>query len=279
MDISVKPRLIGDDIFFNFKEIDYPTNTDGNIIAKLQTEELDGVINKNVFSEKEVNEILEAVKLIPESEKLNNYVGQSFPHDFGTVTNNNERLENYLDRLATFNSLPFQKLTNRLDEFFNKIGASFKSGVPNFKHNNKETSPGNFRFLMPNKGVLFVHCGYLLQTSAEYFYNNVNHIKREGQLSFFLMLQYPEQGGELTIYDLLWKGVNKKDIFEQNKYVIDKNGEKVFLDNVKKFTVRPSPGDVVVFKGGPIWHRVEDIKGELNRITFGGFINFSEDNN
>jgi hypothetical protein len=33
----------------------------------------------------------------------------------------------------------------------------------------------------------------------------------------------------------------------------------------------------VIFRGGPIWHRVEDIHGPLSRITFGGFLNITED--
>lgn len=272
-----KPRLMGEDIFFNFLEIDYRSNPDEFLIDKLHKGELAGTINKGVFTDEEVESILKVVQSIPEEEKLNNYVGQSFPHDFGTVTNDGERLDNYLARLETFNHLPFDLLKNRLREFFKTIGKGYHSDTALFACNQAHTSPGNFRFLEPNKGGLFVHCGYLLQETAEFFYESVKGITREGQLSFFLMLQHPDEGGDLTIYDMLWDDVNQKDVFEQNDYVIGQNGQKILLENVKKFTVRPYPGDIVVFYGGPIWHRVEDIVGTKPRISFGGFINFSED--
>ena len=39
----------------------------------------------------------------------------------------------------------------------------------------------------------------------------------------------------------------------------------------------PEPGDLLIFYGGRIWHRVEPILGSKPRITLGGFINFSDD--
>lgn len=278
MESRANSTIYGENIFFNFIEEDFNNpNIDSHLIQKIHTGELDGVVTKNVFSKKEVKEILDKIPLIPEDEILSNYVGKSFPHDFGTVTNNGERMDNYIERSKTFQSLPFDIIPNRLKQFFNKIGQPYKIDKPTFRNRGVKTSPGNFRMLMPNRGGLFVHCGYLLQESAQFYYNAIDNITKDGQLSYFVMLRYPEKGGELTIYDLLWDDIKEKDIFEQNEYVIDANGDKVYLEGVSKFNVRPEPGDVLVFSGGPIWHRVEDIKGELPRITFGGFINFTPD--
>jgi hypothetical protein len=59
--------------------------------------------------------------------------------------------------------------------------------------------------------------------------------------------------------------------------VIDARGNTIYLKDVEQFTVKPLAGDVLIFSGGPIWHRVEDIKGDTSRITYGGFLNFSKD--
>lgn len=100
----------------------------------------------------------------------------------------------------------------------------------------------------------------------------------DDQLSYFVVLQQAESGGELTIYDMLWENVKRKESPENNDFVIDDNDKAIYLTEVKNFAVKPQPGDILIFSGGPIWHRVEDIKGNIPRITFGGFLNFSNDN-
>ena len=100
----------------------------------------------------------------------------------------------------------------------------------------------------------------------------------DDQLSYFLMIQHPHSGGELTIYDLLWDTVKRKETMENNDFVIDDNDNKIYIKDTRKFAVDPQPGDIVLFAGGPIWHRVEDIGGTIPRITLGGFLNFSKDN-
>ena len=98
------------------------------------------------------------------------------------------------------------------------------------------------------------------------------------QLSYFLVLQESEKGGELSIYDMLWDQVKRKENPENNEFVIDDKDNHIYLKDVESFAVKPKPGDILIFSGGPIWHRVEDIKGSIPRITFGGFLNFSKDN-
>ena len=94
---------------------------------------------------------------------------------------------------------------------------------------------------------------------------------------FFLVLQNSEIGGELTIYDMHWKDIKHKDSIEENNYVLDPGGKRVYLDALRSFYVKPNPGDILIFSGGPIWHRVENIRGKNPRITFGGFLNFTPD--
>jgi hypothetical protein len=76
---------------------------------------------------------------------------------------------------------------------------------------------------------------------------------------------------------MTWKDVIGKATPTENESVIDAKGNTIYLKDVRQFTVKPLPGDILVFSGGPIWHRVENIKGDTPRITFGGFLNFSKD--
>lgn len=268
----------GEEIFFNFIEVHYQNNeAKKDLIEKLYRNELDGFVAKKVFSEQEVSQILKEANNISESHFLKAANGKLFPHPHASITDKEEKLNAYIEKNSIFNSMGFSFLKTRLQSFFDHYGGSLKAKIPKVLKDNSEAVYGNLRFFMPNMGGLFVHCGYLFQVEAPMYYEVVEEMKKMGQLSYFLVLQYPEKGGELTIYDMLWPDVQHKDDFENNEYVIDKNGDKLFLDEVKSFSVKPQPGDVLVFKGGPIWHRVEDIIGTKPRITFGGFINFSKD--
>ena len=90
-------------------------------------------------------------------------------------------------------------------------------------------------------------------------------------------MQNSEEGGELTIYDLLWEKGQHKDYHDNNDYILDKNDSQIKVSDLRSFQIRPRAGDVLVFAGGDIYHRVEQIKGTSDRITYGGFINFSKD--
>lgn len=268
----------GDDVFFNFIEIDYnDTQLENDIISKIHNWDLQGVVVKNVFSEDEVDEIINNMDLIPENLILNTYTGSSFPDPFATITDNKEKLDNYINKTDVFLNLPFDNLLNRLKDFFNRIEKKMKPVIPLILNKNKSASPGNFRVIPSDKDGLFVHCGYLFQKESPFYYSVVNDMEKNGQLSYFIVLQNSDEGGALTIFDMLWKDVYEKDSFTENKYVIKPSGEKLYLKDVKQFSVKPNAGDIVVFSGGPIWHRVEPVVGK-SRITFGGFINFSKDN-
>ena len=150
--------------------------------------------------------------------------------------------------------------------------------MPTNKIKGLPVSEGCFRVFYKDRGGLFVHCGNLFQQQSEYYYSLLsNDIDMSDQLSFFFNLQNTEVGGELTIYDLLWKDVVGKASPDENDSVIDAKGNTIYLKDVEQFTVKPEPGDILVFSGGPIWHRVENIKGDTPRITYGGFVNFSND--
>ena len=273
-------RIFGKEIFFNFIEFDYAdVSNNTHRVEEIKKGDLHGFVAKGVFSKDEIEQLKVAIAEVPDEEKMNVPTGKFFPRPFATVTDSEEKLDAYINKgndLLALQEKPIIKtLLSRLDEFFNNVSKPMSVKVPAIRNRDAKTVPGTFRYYLPDRGGLFVHCGYLFQNQSPYYYQVIEPMAMEGQLSFFMVLQNSEVGGELTIYDMLWKDVKRKDSPDENEYVIDDAGNKLYLKDVPSFFVKPEPGDILVFSGGPIWHRVENISGAIPRMTFGGFINFS----
>ena len=92
------------------------------------------------------------------------------------------------------------------------------------------------------------------------------------------MLQPSDKGGELTLYNLRWNDVKIR--LSGDTVLVDEKGKKYDLLNKKqvpRISIAPQAGDMIVFSGGQIWHKVEFVKGTTNRITLGGFLSFTKD--
>ena len=273
----------GAEIFFNFIEIDYAEVPRlPHLVKDIYDEKLHGFVTRNVFSPEEVAQILHAFQSLRHEDIFTVPTGSVFPLPFATLTDAGERLDEYTRRADKLRKMAdaspaISTLLTRLDVFFKGVSEDFNTTVPKISKTGKPCAPGNLRFFSPDKGGLFVHCGYIFQQQAPFYYTVVEPMALERQLSFFLVLQNSEIGGELTIYDMHWKDIKHKDSIEENNYVLDPGGKRVYLDSLRSFYVKPNPGDILIFSGGPIWHRVENIKGKNPRITFGGFLNFTPD--
>ncbi len=276
--------ITGEEIFFNFIELpaeDLPHA--GHLVSQLKSGEVHGFVVRHLLSPAEVQDALTAVKKYMDANAMPTPSGRIFPAPFAVMTDSGEKVDMYYNSLGTLldamTKEPAIKLVqDRMAEFFKAVAADFKVSVPINKIKNQPVCAGNFREFPKNKGGLFVHCGHLFQQQTQHYYSLLaNDIDMADQLSFFLKLQDSEVGGELTIYDMLWKDVVGKATPDENDSVIDAKGNTIYLKDVKQFKVKPMAGDVLVFSGGPIWHRVEDIKGDTSRITYGGFVNYSND--
>lgn len=267
------------DVKFNFKILNFDKNSieQSHLIRDVHQNKVEGFILKNVFSKEEVDEFLRLIEQINTSEFLLTKTGTIIPDPFATISDLDERIQNYIDKRDKFNTFGFKKYYEKLNSLMNFIGEPFEVNIPKLRVDQSEAVPANIRHFYPDKGGLFVHCGYLFQEHSPVYYQAVEPMKKEGQLSFFIVMQQPESGGELTLYDMIWENVNSKDFLENNEYVIDKNGSKVYLKDLENKKINPGPGDLLIFYGGKIWHRVEPILGSKPRITLGGFINFSND--
>jgi hypothetical protein len=89
------------------------------------------------------------------------------------------------------------------------------------------------------------------------------------------MLLKPESGGEMTIFDVTrTEAVKKIDDLQLES----RQGEILDIEkNVDHIKLQIDEGDLLIFDGGTIWHRVEMVRGNKHRITLGGFIGFTAD--
>lgn len=134
--------------------------------------------------------------------------------------------------------------------------------------------PFTFRELLPDAGELVVHCENLFfQEFPDYFAWLERMNLKDNRFSFFIVLQDSEEGGELCCFDLHWNHVGGRHGwgFEMLE---DRQGNVINVNDpaIRRMYVNPLAGDLVIFCGGNVWHRVERVRGQRSRITLGGFI-------
>ena len=259
---------------------------------------LDGFLIKNVLSQEEVTFLLNTVEKI-KSENMDvayTDVGFTYPPIFAEYTRRIDSLSdeekdaeinNYFKKAAEFNH-NFEQLNSvnafgLITDLFTSLGGGRKVCVPRGVNDVGEYPFATFRYLIPNGGLMSVHCGnYFGKTFKETYSHLTTLVSVENQMSFFFMLNEPEEGGELSLFNFRWEdGQTKKDPAEDNEIILP-DGTKRYVQTdptILKNKLRPEKGDMILFQGGNIWHRVEKVRGQLPRITFGGFLslNYSGD--
>ncbi|HYF44671.1 MAG TPA: hypothetical protein VD926_00580 [Acidimicrobiales bacterium] len=128
-------------------------------------------------------------------------------------------------------------------------------------------NPGNVRWFEPGSGGLPAHVGneFALQHDATTSHLRTTTTTRD-HLSYFLILQAPESGGGLSIYDL----VHDRARPGGGDWTEDGRDDRELAPHVAKL-IPPRPGDLLLFGGGWRWHRVDEIGGSRPRVTYGGF--------
>ena len=128
------------------------------------------------------------------------------------------------------------------------------------------------RILHPHKNGLAAHTGNALTESYDAHEHLQSIVKLTNSLSYFIIIDKPERGGKLVLYDLLWEQTtaDQKKLFATAR--VDK-----FLSNYRQRSFAPEIGDMILFNGGRIWPGVSNIQGNKIRITIGGFMGISKD--
>ncbi len=274
---------------YRFLDIDFKDLADhANGIDQLQNEEQDGFIIRNVFSQEEVNSIVNNYLKIPK-EELNEVDNGMimYPAPFSLIDQNSDnsrgKLNEYYRGTETFwNRFSDQfgiDFVKRCQNTIGQIAGGREGKTPEGEDGIGSYHPATFKHLVPGKGEFKAHCGNYFHKEFPTFYAHMKAISTiQNQMSYFVMLKPSQTGGELTLYDVSWE---QAEIRRTGDTVLEAKDGKLFdlLDtkNVKRDQLKPNPGDMIVFSGGRIWHKVEVAQG-TERYTIGGFMSISKDN-
>lgn len=170
--------------------------------------------------------------------------------------------------LEFFGQDVFAVVTERLS----RLAAGRQVSVPDL--HGRPYSPGTIRTLEPGRGGLQPHTGNLFVELNQT--KGLRHLDADlhllNSLSWFVVLQAPEQGGSLRLFDLRWPNTPGNATFGVDWFDQDSG-----LASMPSATVRPIVGDLQVFRGGDIWHCVDNIGGSDARVTLGGFMAATKD--
>lgn len=248
----------------------------GQYIDDLYNGKQQGFLIKNFLSKKELNSFRKNLK----NWRAENVVELGFGKTIGkTLMGSAPDLEDYLGKAEIFKSELTRNLNfsfeARLLDLLNKVAGGRKVEIPT--KNRQEYCLANIRVLEPGKGGLHAHIGNEFIERFSELGSLAEIAELTNQLSFFVVVQKPDSGGGLTIYDLEWENTPRSYIDGSLLYYSEERNKA--MDEYKSFTIPAEEGDLILFTGGKVWHRVETPKGQSARITIGGFAAKSKDDN
>jgi hypothetical protein len=239
-------------------------------INQIYQEELEGMIIQSVFSPAEmlnVQQQLEVQKLATHEVLYGQTLGQIL---VATGQDRSEYLQNaqqFRDWLKTIFEVDFEV---QVENLLIQMSGGRKIELP--RENGQAYSPATIRFARPEKGGIPPHTGNeFLHNSAYDYLKSI--AKLVNGLSYFIVIDKPEKGGELVLYYLPPEHLSKYET-DPEKIKLAKQ----HLAHCPQRKIVPDIGDMVIFRGGNIMHKVADVFGHKTRITIGGFLALSQDN-
>lgn len=272
---------------FNIETSDLEGFQGADIIYEIHSGLRDGVIIKSIFSEKELEVIRQIVHDgFPEKYVCHSEV-YSFPHTFSSFVNSKPsevQKEAYFNQnqvlLNSNVGLFGPDFIDRILLVFKRLSNNREFDVPEGQNGIGNYPPFTTRILTP-KGKLLTHCGNYFYAPYYDFYQHLEkHVYVKNQLSFFVLVTAPKAGGELVLYNLRWVDGQKKKEDEPSFVRISNPDGTLFksnpLRNKNSEDIKMEAGDLIIFSGGEIWHKVSQTEGPINRITIGGFLGKSK---
>lgn len=258
------------------------------VISDLYNNTTNGWLIKGFMSTTEVEYALANLKWLDISANggFPKEAGHTNPRSFSMLADketgvNEELLDTYFIDIEQYNavlqnifSFDYQE---RLLNFFSSIEDNVDVQIPTIERSGekKQLTTSTFRYCYPNRGGMNTHVGNMFPHIYPLFYSFLSKTMNiERQISYFVMLSKPEQGGDLVLYDALWG----QYVEWWDGYFTKANGEKALQADIDYQSIAPEPGDMILFNGGDIWHKVDNLSGHTDRITVGGFLAKTQDN-
>ena len=160
---------------------------------------------------------------------------------------------------------------SHLQELLSELAGGARARPPRYIKAGEELGawvPFNYRALEPGEQIYSHHDAHYKLPIYEGF---PAELDQHSAVSWFVTLQAPEAGGELTLYGL-W-GTDPNPPMLPTRFIDTEALESSYL----KERIKLETGDLVLFDSGRFVHRVTPVEGSVERITMGGFLTLSHD--
>lgn len=239
-----------------------------HLLAELTSGRRNGITITDVLTPAELDGALEVLGSLEKSETTERPFGWILGLPIGMLGDGTDRTPYYDDGdraqgiyRKAFGFDPHE----RISEVLEPIAGGLRLVPP--VEDGRRYNPGQIRWWEPGGGGLVAHVGNEFRTHLEK--GPMSHLVTTTQvtnhLSYFVVLQRAEIGGQLSIYDLTWSDNPGRDDWGEEM------PDDSWIESVPATRLDLGPGELVLFGGGWRWHRVEPPMGSTPRVTYGGF--------
>jgi hypothetical protein len=242
-------------------------------------------ILKSLISKVEVSEIIEVFAKYKDdfpNQMLSMNDGYFMPYPYSVIhqdlNTGNKLLNDYFQKAyITREKLKFNNGLLLNDFFSNLLKKIFLQQPILLDYHNQYFSSLGLRYLYAEKNGIDIHCenAFVHQLAPDFSNWLINKLDLFNSVSFFILLQKPEEGGELVLYDKFWDdfklNLNESTYDERH----DLNGilfTKRGVADVKKEFINLNAGDAIFFPAAQRWHAINKINGAIDRISIGCFL-------
>lgn len=143
-------------------------------------------------------------------------------------------------------------------------------------------APAGLRTILPGDKGLPIHCDSMYFSERSEYWHLSKLVDLGEELPFILPLTMSDCGGDLLLCALEWsevedrfRGISGRDQIP----ALLRRLREVFPDQdaYPSKLIRQEPGDLLLFDGSRVFHRVTPLTGARARCTFGGFFGLSRD--
>lgn len=205
-----------------------------------------------------------------------------YPLSYAVIHQKNDEVENDFllsnffkeSKIANQNypNLLGDKVKKNIDETLN-LATNYQ--IKLLQKENFEFPALNVRCMQPAANyAIEIHCensfvSQLNKTLKNFLLEKVDLMDA---ISFYTMLQKPEIGGDLILFDKNW---DETPVEAGNLDEKTRKNEKLFFNSSTEIPhkrIQLNQGDMVFFRAAQIWHCIDEVKGSKPRITAGGFL-------